>query len=376
MAYFNAEKIKTDAPKKKSRLGLFVTLTIIAAAAIGGAIYANSRYNILEIGAYSCYWDTSKASQFPGEQNQETKTVPITIPSGATAPQIASVLREAKIIDDSDYFSCYVKKTGAGSTIQAGYFEVLTPVSIEALVPQLQNAKIPVAKVTIPEGLRADEIGVLLDTELSKSNAIKQFNLNEFLTLIESEEILNKYPYLKGKKTAEGFLFPDTYNITKNATTKDVVILLLDTFQKKVIEANQPLFDSHDLDIYEAVTLGSIIEKETTRDYEEKQMVADILLRRLEDDWFLNVDATFLYEKKDWKYTITNQTKSENTPYNTYLRKGLTPTPIGNPGLNSIKAVLSPKGNDYWYYLHGNDGVIRYAKTYQEHQRNINNYLY
>lgn len=376
MAYFNAEKIKNEAPKKKSKLGLVLILFLLATIVLSAAIYANSRYNILEIGAYSCYWDSSKASQFPGEQNQETKTVAVTIPAGATAQQIANVLKDAKIIDDPEYFSCYVKKTGAGSTIQAGYFELLTPVSIEALVPQLQNAKVPVTKITIPEGLRADEIGQLIDTELSKGNAIKQFNLNEFFELIKSEEILSKYPYLKGKKSAEGFLFPDTYNITKNATSRDIVILLLDTFQNKVITSNKSLFDAHDLDIYEAITLGSIIEKETTKDYEEKQMVADILLRRLKDDWFLNVDAAFLYEKKDWKYTITNKTKSENTPYNTYLRKGLTPTPIGNPGLNSIKAVLSPKGNEYWYYLHGNDGIIRYAKTYQEHQRNINNYLY
>ncbi len=109
---------------------------------------------------------------------------------------------------------------------------------------------------------------------------------------------------------------------------------------------------------------------------DEKRIIAGILVKRLRAGWFLGVDATYLYAKKDWHATITAADIATDSPYNTRIHKGLPPTPICNPGLLSIQAVLTPKESSYWYYLHDNQGIIHYGKTAAEHQQNINVYLH
>jgi UPF0755 protein len=120
--------------------------------------------------------------------------------------------------------------------------------------------------------------------------------------------------------------------------------------------------------------LASLVEREGYTN-DDRPIIADILQRRLEEGWLLQVDATLLYPVKDWKHEITQVDKDNNNPYNTYRYPGLPPTPICNPGLQSINAVRNPQSNNYYYYIHEEDGTPHYSETLSEHNENVNRYL-
>lgn len=356
--------------KKRSPIG-FILISLLLAFAAFVFYVVNTPSVKSKIDTYRCYWDGSLITR---TQTTRTDLQPITIVQGQDPLSVGRLLQEKNVIQNANDFLCYVHKINAGDKIQAGYYEIQLPISIEQLVPYLQSSRIPTARITIPEGLRYDEIADRIDNSLGKENTIKQFNKDEFIALATSAETLAELPYLKGKPSAEGFLFPDTYEVAKNATSKEVFELLTGTFRRKVIEGTE-LTATKELTPYQVITLASIIEKEAGKSYDEKRTVAGILLKRMKNDWLLQVDATFLYEKKDWKAVIYQQDKLSNSAYNTYKKMGLPPTPISNPGLDSINAVLDPIESKYWYYLHGTDGAIRYAQTNEEHIRNIDLYL-
>lgn len=368
---FYASKLVKEVPKKKKFPILTILLSIIVLGVIGAYIALTMTPLKEKVALYSCYWNYSTATALTGP---EGKSNPITIESGDTILGIGQKLEKQQIISRASDFYCYVKKINAGDKLQAGYYEINTPITIEQLVPYLQEAHIPTIRISIPEGLRMDEIATRLDSFFGGTeNSIRKFNKDEFTALLTDKSLIDANPYTKGKSSFEGFLFPDTYEVQKNATAQEVFTLLTDTFKKKT--DNTMLAQSTTLTPYQVVVLASILEKESGRSYEEKQVIAGILLKRLRSGWLLEVDATFLYEKKNWTAPITVADKAANTPYNTYIRQGLPPTPICNPGIDSIQAVLSPKESDYWFYLHGLDGKVRYGKNYAEHLNNIELYL-
>jgi len=346
-------------------------LVALIALALGGYLALDSAGYIEKAQLYRCYWNSSiSTTQFTKASGIKA----VTIEPGLEPLAIGQLLQKNDVIENANDFLCYVKKTNAGEKIQAGYYEIQLPVSLEQIVPMLQRAQIQIVRVTLPEGLRMDELAVRLEQALTVNNTRTRFSADEFLALAADKTIIDTFSYTKGKKSLEGFLFPDTYEIAKNASSQDVLDLLLTTFTDKVT-ASAPLTTSKTLSPYQVVVLASILEKEAGKSFEEKQTIAGILLKRMKNGWLLQVDATFLYEKKDWKAPITNQDKASTSLYNTYKYKGLPPTPICNPGIDNIRAVLNPKESSYWFYLHGKDGVVRYAKTNEEHQQNINLYL-
>jgi UPF0755 protein len=213
--------------------------------------------------------------------------------------------------------------------------------------------------LTFPEGWRKEEFAQRLAVNL------ENFNVQEFLVLT---------------KDLEGYLFPDTYLIPKFASPSAIVKILTNNFEKK----------TKDLKInYQDLILASIIEREVKYD-KDRPVVAGILIKRLQADWPLQVDATVQYAVAnkqfdnltieqfgsfDWWPEITKKDLEIDSPYNTYKYKGVPPTPICNPGLATIKAVLKPLATDYWFYLSDKQGKIHFAKTLEEHQENIIKYL-
>ena len=162
----------------------------------------------------------------------------------------------------------------------------------------------------------------------------------------------------------EGYLFPDKYAFANTVSTEDVLKTLVNNFQTKVGVK----------DTYEDIIVASMVEREgyTSSD---RPMIADIIKRRLEEGWLLQIDATLLYPEKDWKHTITDVDKQKENPYNTYKYPGLPPTPICNPGLSAINATRNPESNSYYFYIHDPQGNIHYAKTLVEHNSNVQKHL-
>jgi len=188
----------------------------------------------------------------------------------------------------------------------------------------------------------------------------------------------NQERFLQNTSDLEGKLFPDTYFIPPTFTDEDFLELLLNTYQEK-LETLQEQIASSTLTEDEVIILASIIEREANTP-ESMQVVSGILQNRLEIGMALQADASIEYvietplgELPEGQ--LAAELRELDSPYNTYLYPGLPPTPIGNPGLDAITAVLEPTESEYFYYVTDEEGTFYYSETYDEHLDNINLYL-
>ncbi len=197
-------------------------------------------------------------------------------------------------------------------------------------------------------------------------------------TIEDYAEILAKRriardPQILLSKAVEGYFYPDTYALAPGEGVDTLLMMVEKRFKEVFDEAKRG--GSTSLSDRDAVILASLIEKEAGRSLEEKRIIAGILLKRLEKGVPLQVDAPFLYERDKGSAQLTNGDLQQDSPYNTYTRKGLPKTAIGNPGRDALYAVFHPLQTPYWFYLHGKDGNIHYARTYAEHLKNKRKYL-
>jgi len=189
------------------------------------------------------------------------------------------------------------------------------------------------------------------------------------------EKYATEYPFLKNVwgKTLEGFLFPDTYRVYIDSTSEEIVVKMLDNFAAKTTTI-MPELKKQDKNLYEIITLASVVEKEVNTPV-DRRLVADIFSRRLSIGMPLQSDATVNYVTGKGALQPSADDISVASPYNTYTHRGLPPGPICSPGLDSIEAVVGPKANDYWYFLTTPDEQVIYSRTYSEHIANKQKYL-
>lgn len=276
------------------------------------------------------------------------------ITKGSSVSLIGNNLYKEGIIKNPTVFKFYVQLTNSQSKIQAGEFSLSKSLSLTQILEELKKGPKEIW-ITIPEGLRREEIALKFTNSLGKDDDF----LNEFLSLTVGKE---------------GYLFPDTYLFPKSISASAIVTKMQQTFDKKIGDVG-----------YNELIMASLIERETLGD-SEKPIVAGILYKRIDNDWPLQVDATLQYAKanticktqvKDCKYweDVYIIDKEIYSTYNTYKNLGLPPTPISNPGLSSINASKSPEKSDYWYYIHDSKGLIHFGKSLEEHNSNIRKYL-
>lgn len=294
---------------------------------------------------------------------------------GEGAGGVGDQLKEQGLIKSALRFKIYLfLKPKIGDKIQAGSFTLDPRMSVDKIALTLTKGTND-QWVTIVEGLRQEEIGL----QLVKSG----FN-------IRYGEWHNKVI----QQNLEGKLFPDTYSIPVNADIDKILSILGKNYQKKVVVGlDNAIISSLKFSQNDFLTLASLVEREARSDT-SRPIVAGIIIKRLEAGWPLQVDATIQYAvggnkclplytvhqtpdtKCDWwKKGLTQSDLQVKSEYNTYLNRGLPPAPICNPSLSAIKAVLNPTKTDYWFYLTGNDNQMHYAKTIEEHNRNIQKYL-
>jgi UPF0755 protein len=188
-----------------------------------------------------------------------------------------------------------------------------------------------------------------------------------------SPSLVDAYPILKSLPTGaslEGYLFPDTYRVWKDELPESLVKKQLNEFQDSVVVAYDKERIASGMTWNQVVTLASIVEKEVKGDA-DRHIVAGIFLRRMKNGMRLQSDATVSYGLNAGQSLATAKDVTVNLPYNTYLRDGLPAGPIDNPSLSSIRAVLEPKDMLYYYFLTDKNGAVLYAKTFEEHKRNI-----
>lgn len=286
-------------------------------------------------------------------KNTQSKT--FIISRGDGVREIAKKLHDQGLIRDQIAFFILVKKLGIEKQIQAGSFKLSPSMSAGELARKLTVGTEDVW-ITIPEGWRSEQILEYLKKKgFDTTGALAEW------------------------KADEGKFFPETYLIPKLWTVEQIKKSLLDTFDKKFDARLRADAKAKNLTLDQVVILASIVEREA-RTKTDMPIVAGILLNRLNNDLPLQTDATIHYmlgnEKNDWwpKEVLSEDLKIPS-PYNTYLNPGLPPTPIGNPGLTSIKAVIYPAKNGYYYYISDKQGQMHYAKTLEEHNVNVAKYL-
>jgi len=266
------------------------------------------------------------------------------IVKGSGASQIGNKLYKEGLIKSPLAFKIYVQIAGKAGKILAGEYRLAPNLSLFEIANQLGKGPIEVW-VTIPEGLRREEVADRFSKSLVKDEGFVQ----EFLSLSDGEE---------------GYLFPDTYLFPKTASASAVINKMKAVFDSKTSQMGLTR---------DQVILASLIERET-KTAEERPIVAGILTNRLEAGMTLQVDATIQYAKGNWE-PVVSADKNISSPYNTYKFAGLPPGPIASPGLSSLQAAANPADTDYFYYLHDSKGKIYYARTLAAHNENIRKYL-
>lgn len=301
----------------------------------------------------------------PKVSKNECSEIYFEIKKGETLSEISRNLWRKKLIKSQLAFKILVLKNKIYGKIQAGEFYLsnsLTPFEIAKKLTLGTTDR----KITILEGWRAEEIG---------ENLIKQ-GIN-----IDLEEWIKE---IKGKEL-EGYLFPDTYMIPKNASLKKIIEILTRNFEKKFNKDLEKTALTKGIDKHSVVILASLVEREVKHP-QDRQVVAGILLKRLEKGWKLQVDSTVQYAKANticqigkecdwWPSKLTREDLNLNSPYNTYVYKGLPPGPICNPGLSAIESIIYHKESPFWFYISDSRGNIHYAATAEEHEENIKKYL-
>jgi len=309
------------------------------------------------------HWANLAVSPPAGRPSATSKT--FIVKKGESFSSVAFRLQKAGLIRHALAFKLIILSQGLVDKIQAGSFSFKTSLSPKEIAYTLTHGTNDIW-LTFPEGWRKEEFAQRLSTNLVN------FDSSQFLQLASSHE---------------GELFPDTYLISKEASPAAVFNLLFNNFQKKFDKELESSLLKLGLTNKEALILASLVEREA-KNNQDRPIVAGILIKRLKADWPLQVDATLQYalansklqtpntKLEDWWPTPTTTDKKINSPYNTYKYEGLPPTPICNPGLASIKAVVYFKKTDYWFYLSDVSGKkIHYAKTTEEHNENIRQYL-
>jgi UPF0755 protein len=292
------------------------------------------------------------------------------VTKGESLTSVANQLEEEDLIRSSLAFRILVLSRGLAGSIQAGDFRLRPSLTTEEVAYVLTHGTLDVW-LTFPEGWRREEIGRRLVANL------ESFNYQEFLG--QTKEL-------------EGYLFPDTYLLPKEASPSAVIKVISRNFEKKFSSELASQAKNKGLTQKQVLILASIVEKEAKGD-EDRALVAGILLKRWQNGWPLQADATVQYAKankiismiestedslKDfdwWPKKINKEDLEIDSPYNTYEYKGLPPTPICNPGLASIKAVVEARESEYWFYLSDPSGKVHYARTAEEHNQNIDQYL-
>lgn len=359
--------------KKRGQRGAIIAVLLLGLLIFGGVYFA---------------W-TTVTDIFQPVSTDQGKTVAIVVQSGDDARQIANELQAKGLIRNALAFRIWARIKGLDIHLQAGAYNLNTGLTIDEIINQLLNAQPDDYVVSVPEGLRIEQIA-----QRFGAAGLPKFNAQQFLKYTKNPAQFPdsaKYPILKSIPPGdgmEGLLFPDTYLIPVNATAGDVVNMMLTEFNDKVQQNHlDVLAKQNRMSVYQMVILASIVEREVIFE-RDRPLVASVYWNRIyrpnnETVGLLDADPTVQYASDSqtrpiiyWK-PLENGGRNiaSNSPWNTYIQKGFPPTPICSPGLASMQAAAMPAKTDYYFFLSKKDGNNVYAKTAVEFEADKQQYL-
>lgn len=299
----------------------------------------------------------------------------VVIPDGSGGAAIAQLLIDNHVISDESAFYQEVQKQNADTNLKSGTYQFITGATISEVVKQLVSGPNATQyQLKLAEGLTVSQTAANVESQLGIS-------ADEFLGQAKASNYVDDYPFLENVSddSLEGFLFAKTYSMSDDDASADAVIrTMLDQYNTEVAsldmaKARDTLRERYGIDIsdYGLIKVASIIEKEAVTE-EDRPLVASVIYNRLSIGMAIQSDATMMYVTGG---EVTADDLQTDSPYNTYLYTGLTPTPICSPSLASIQAAMDPSETKYLYFFI-NDKVHQFSETYEEHQQAINESLY
>ena len=345
-----------DEPRRRrgphpALIAFIVTVAIVA----GGFYWLNSAY------------DRAISPVDPGNYAEVT----IEIPEGASTTTIASILNHYGLISNELFFRIHSKRMGFDEKYKHGVFTLNRSMDVNEIANVIIKGTLANTKrFTIPEGYNTVQIAAALQEQgiITEAEFYEEVRNGVFDYLFLADVPL-------GDKRLEGFLYPETYEVFDDASAHDVINIMLHQFDQLFHPEYYTRAEDMGMSVREVVTLASIVERESVV-AEERPIMARVFLNRLEQDMLLESCATIQYILGEPKEYLTIADTQIESPYNTYLHRGLPPGPICNPRIASIQAVLFPDNNDYLFFVLSPalDGSHRFSADYNEFLQNKDEY--
>lgn len=293
-----------------------------------------------------------------------SSSVIVEVPPGAGLNQTLAILQAHGIVRPFKMDAIYLRLTGRARGIKAGEFDFTRPMTPAEVFDKIIKGDVYHHRITILEGSRSDEV-------------FSMFERAGFGTREEFIEAFQDTAPLGGIDDAaadlEGYLFPDTYSLPKGTPARAIVRMMVarfrEVFRPEWVEGAK----AHGMTVREAVTLASLIERETAH-AEENAIVSSVFHNRLRDGMRLQCDPTIIYAlamRDQYDGNIRKRDLKIDSPYNTYRYAGLTPGPIGNPGASALEAAVEPAETGYFYFVSMNTGRHHFSETLEEHNRAV-----
>jgi uncharacterized YceG family protein len=296
--------------------------------------------------------------------------VSVVVPQGASAKRVGDLLEREGVVSSSFFFDLRTRLAGKRGDLRAGTYTLAKDMSYGDAIAQLTTAPAtpPVRRVTIPEGPSRREVAAI---------ASQAGVPGDYVAASASSPALrpSSYGAPKGTRTLEGFLFPATYELRREAPASALVSDQLTAFRRNFATVSLKRAKRKNLTAYDVLIIASMIEREAgvARD---RRLIAAVIYNRLKAGMALGIDATLRYELDNWTQPLKASELAADTPFNTRRRMGLPPTPIGNPGLASIRAAANPANVPYLYYVVKPcaNGAHAFSSTDAQFQRDVEAY--
>lgn len=342
-----ASSLNNTSKKRKTRA--IIIALVLALIAI---LFASLAYIVINI-------------NLPKDAKNSEKSV-FKVEANSGLDQIATNLLQKGLISDKNLFIVYAKFGPSRGNLKPGVYLLSPSMSIASIADTLGIGKIATKKVTFQEGLTVNEIARKWARE----------GFGDAQAFVDATKLQGVYKqsflqYRSNQASLEGYLFPATYDIVIATSPEQQINAMLNSFASQVLPKLDPSI-ANSKKLNEIVTMASIVEKEANTT-EDRKLVAGVFYNRIAKGMRLESDVTVNYATG--KSDTSPQDTKVSSPYNTYIIDGLPIGPICNPSLDAILASANPTPSDYYYFIADKKGIVRFAKTYQEHMQNIEKYL-
>jgi UPF0755 protein len=324
-------------------------LTLVA---LGIVVAVASATYILYARAHAAFRGYAGAEQF------------VDIPPGSGVRAIGERLVEAGVVPDRLTYRVAVVTSGSARRLKAGEYRFDRPMSPLEVVDKIARGDVYVINVTFPEGLTIAGMAQIFEAHRFGS-------AESFAEAARDPALVRDLD--ASARDLEGYLFPDTYPLSRHTDAPKLVKLMTSRFERAFSGELRAAAEAQGLSLHDVVTLASIIEKETGR-AEERGLVAAVYENRLRIGMGLQCDPTVIYAlARAGRYSgsLRHEDLMFDSPYNTYRYRGLPPGPIASPGLASLEAAVHPSAVDYLYFVSRNDGTHEFSRSLDEHNRNV-----